>query len=264
MSVPRDNSHASASCAGVHPFFFAITSTRATRSRFFWKLSPWNRGLVRRQSSGARSSSDRNRPVRNPRPSGLYATKAMPSCRACLEQTLFGIASPQRVLSLQRGNRVRRRAHAESSPARLLTARDAGPCRPSTRSASAPTVSSIGVLSGRRDAGNRGRWTSTPRRWSDASHALRTYSGRPLTPRKLAVLGAHVAEFRRQRRPRSRRSRIARPTSRSLVKRPVDVGRVEKVDAEIERAMDRPNGSRLVATGVEVGHAHAAETDRGH
>ena len=38
-------------------------------------------GIERRRSSSARSSSDVNAPVRKPRPSGLYATKPMPSSR---------------------------------------------------------------------------------------------------------------------------------------------------------------------------------------
>src|SRR5437764_1397429 len=36
---------------------------------------------MRRQSSGSRSSSDLNRPDRNPRPIGLYATNPIPSSR---------------------------------------------------------------------------------------------------------------------------------------------------------------------------------------
>ena len=41
----------------------------------------WKREEECRQSSAARSAGVRKRPVRRPRPSGLYATKPMPSSR---------------------------------------------------------------------------------------------------------------------------------------------------------------------------------------
>ena len=43
----------------------------------------------------------------------------------------------------------------------------------------------------------------------------------------------------------------------------VHVGGVEKVDAELERAVDGGDRFRLAAAHVEVGHAHAAEPERG-
>ena len=45
--------------------------------------------------------------------------------------------------------------------------------------------------------------------------------------------------------------------------RTVDVGGVEEVDAEVERAMDRRDRFGVVAAGVEVAHPHAAEADGG-
>jgi hypothetical protein len=45
--------------------------------------------------------------------------------------------------------------------------------------------------------------------------------------------------------------------------RPVHVGRVEEVDAQVERAVDGRDGLRLVTRSVELRHAHAAEPDRG-
>ena len=46
--------------------------------------------------------------------------------------------------------------------------------------------------------------------------------------------------------------------------RAVHVGGVEKVHAEVERAMDRRNRLRVVVAAVELRHAHAAEADRGY
>src|SRR5713101_6327205 len=42
MSSPWASSQARASCPGVQPFSPAICSILLTRSRFFWKFSPWN------------------------------------------------------------------------------------------------------------------------------------------------------------------------------------------------------------------------------
>ena len=46
--------------------------------------------------------------------------------------------------------------------------------------------------------------------------------------------------------------------------RAVDVGRVEERDPEIERAVDRRDAFGFVGRAVELGHAHAAETEGGH
>src|SRR5207247_11008743 len=46
--------------------------------------------------------------------------------------------------------------------------------------------------------------------------------------------------------------------------RAVDVGRIEEVDAELERAMDGGDGLGVIAAAVEVGHAHAAEPHGRH
>src|SRR5207253_916720 len=43
----------------------------------------------------------------------------------------------------------------------------------------------------------------------------------------------------------------------------VHVGGVEHRDAELERAMDGLDRLLVVAAAVEIGHAHAAQTDRG-
>src|SRR5205085_9451956 len=43
--------------------------------------------------------------------------------------------------------------------------------------------------------------------------------------------------------------------------RPVQVGGVQKVDAEVERPSDGRDGLRVVALAVELRHPHAAEAD---
>src|SRR5207253_9373691 len=45
--------------------------------------------------------------------------------------------------------------------------------------------------------------------------------------------------------------------------RAVHVGRIEEVDAEVERAPDRGDRLVIVPAGVEVRHSHAAETECG-
>ncbi len=48
MSSPCASTHASASCEVVQRFRVASASPGPTRSRFFWKFSPWKRGEFRR------------------------------------------------------------------------------------------------------------------------------------------------------------------------------------------------------------------------
>jgi hypothetical protein len=75
---------------------------------------------------------------------------------------------------------------------------------------------------------------------------------------ELAVLAAHVGELRRQH------DVVAtvgdRLADELLVReRPVHVGGVDEVDAELERAVDRRDRLALVAGAVELRHPHAAE-----
>src|SRR5204863_2295809 len=44
----------------------------------------------------------------------------------------------------------------------------------------------------------------------------------------------------------------------------IDIGRVEKRDAELDRPMDGGDGLGVIAVAVEIGHAHAAKPHRGH
>src|SRR6476659_2004152 len=102
---------------------------------------------------------------------------------------------------------------------------------------------------------------STPRRWSDASHALRTYSGDPSMPRNapssLRTLPNLVASTTWSRFPL-----MARPTSRSLVNGPY-MSAVSRKVIPSSSAMYRRDGLRVVAAGVELRHAHAAEAEGG-
>ena len=64
------------------------------------------------------------------------------------------------------------------------------------------------------------------------------------------------------RKTSSRRSAIARADQSLVGVRPVHVGGVEEVAAELERAVDRARRLLLVGRAVERRHAHAAEADR--
>src|SRR5262245_17916599 len=79
----------------------------------------------------------------------------------------------------------------------------------------------------------------------------------------LSVLAAYVAELRGEHDVLAT-SGDGAPDEPLVRERPVDVGGVEEVDAEAERAVDRRQSLLLVARPVELGHAHAAEPDRRH
>ena len=79
----------------------------------------------------------------------------------------------------------------------------------------------------------------------------------------LAVRPPHVAELGGEHHLVAATSDGA--THELLVReRAVHVGRVEEVHAQLERSLDRRDRLRLVALAVELGHAHAAESERGH
>ena len=132
----------------------------------------------------------------------------------------------------------------------------------STSSAIAPTVSSIGVVVVDAvlvvevdvvDAEPLAATRRTP---------ARTYSASPRMPSRSPFVAAHVAELRGEH------DLVApvgdRAADQLLVReRPVHVGGVEEGDAELERAVDRRDRLVLVGRAVELGHAHAAETDPG-
>jgi hypothetical protein len=84
--------------------------------------------------------------------------------------------------------------------------------------------------------------------------------GRAVDAGETAVRTAHVAELRRQH---DVLAPVANRASDELLvrERPVHVSRVEKIHAEIERAMNRGDRLRVVVRAVELRHSHAAEAD---
>ncbi len=159
------------------------------------------------------------------------------------------VAAPQRVLRLQRRDRVDGMGAADGLRARLRRAPGSGPCpraqarpsrRPSPRSASRD----------RRGAGSRGRCTPRPSRLRLASHACRTYSGRPLTPRKLPSSPRTLPNFVAST---TWFAPVANGAADQLLVAAdaVHVGGVEEGHPELEGAMDRGDRLRLVAAAVE-------------
>ena len=258
MSSPCARTQASASWPGVMPFSAASSSTCATRSRFCSKFSPWKRGLWRRKSSSARSSSDLISPERKPRPSGLYGTKPIRARGRRQDLRLRG-PRPQRVLGLERCDRMDRVRAAD----RL--GRSLGEAKVADLAGFDELLHRADRLldrqcSGRRGAGSRGRCgrRQGARGWHRRPADV---VGRAVDAEPAAVGAALVAEFGREH------DLVAaagdRAADESLVgERPVHVGGVEERDAEVERAMDRGDRFVLVRRSVELGHAHAAEADR--
>ena len=121
--------HARASWPGVQPFAAASSCTLRTSARLAAKFSPWKRGECRRKSSAAKSSGEVIAPVRKPRPSGLYATKPMPSSRTVGRMSASGsrLHSEYSVCSAVMGWIVVRAA--DVARARFRQARGSGPCR---------------------------------------------------------------------------------------------------------------------------------------
>ena len=128
-----------------------------------------------------------------------------------------------------------------------------------TRSAIAPTVSSIGTVE--IDAVlvveiDRVDLQPLQRRVARLPHVIR----RSVDAEIRAILGADVSELGRDD------DRVAaafdRASDEPLVREgAVDVRGVEEIDPELQRPMDRRDGFVLVAIGVEVGHSHAAKSE---
>ncbi len=99
-SSPCASTQASASWEGVTPLPSAICTTLSRTSRFLSKFSPWKRGELRRKSSSSKSSTDRIVPARNPRPSGEYGTKPIPSSRTVASTPLSSTSRVNRLYSV--------------------------------------------------------------------------------------------------------------------------------------------------------------------
>ena len=102
-----------------------------------------------------------------------------------------------------------------------------------------------------------------PSRFSEASQASWTYSGRPLIPISSAVGVALVAELGRDHDLVA--VRAEHPPEQLLVRpRAVVVGGVEQGHPELDRAQKRRVDLAVVGLPVELGHAHAADPLRRH
>src|SRR5262245_22929847 len=87
--------------------------------------------------------------------------------------------------------------------------------------------------------------------------------GRPVDSEPRAVFAPNIAELRREY---DLAAAIANgSTDEALVgERAVRVRRIQEIDPELQRAMDRRDRLRIVVLAVELRHAHAAESHRGH
>src|SRR4051794_8269214 len=175
------------------------------------------------------------------------------------QDLVLGVARPQRVLALQRGDRVHgvgaadrlRRGLGEPEVAHLALRDELGHRPDGLLDRHAPVDAVLVVEVDVLDA------EALQRGVAGAAHVLRA----AVDAQALAVLAAYVAELRRDH------DAVAavgdRAADELLVReRAVHVGGVGGVDAELERAVDRPDRLVLVAPAVELRHAHAAEAHR--
>ena len=100
------SSHASAICAGVAPFRSATRLSSSTKARFAFRASASKRGTVLRKSPLANSVVSSIFPVRKPLPSGLKGTKPIPSSSSVGRICVLRLSPPERVLALQRRDRL--------------------------------------------------------------------------------------------------------------------------------------------------------------
>ena len=141
------SSHASATCPGVRP-----SSLGEARGR--GRPAPgWRRGCRRRTAGscaadvagGELASRPSTVPVRKPLPSGLNGTNPMPSSAQVGQHLGLGVAGPQRVLALHRGDRVHGVRAPDRVGAGLGQPEVADLARAATSSPTVPATSSIGT-----------------------------------------------------------------------------------------------------------------------
>ena len=224
MSSPCASTQASASCAGVMPFSSAISSTLAASLRFASRFSPWKRGLRapevvlvelvgRREAAGEEAAPERR-----------VGDEADAELAAGRQDLRLGVARPQRVLGLQRGDRVRRRGRGGSSPG-------AASLSPRWRTLPSSTSSrhrADGLLdrrrSGRRGAGSRGRRGRCRGARASPRSSARTFSGEPSSAPTVDMSPGSASSDRTPNLVAitysSRRPAIALPTSSSFVSGP--------------------------------------------
>ena len=140
-------SHASAICAGVAFLAAAIRASRSTSAWFALRcLRREARHDVAEVVACRTSCLSSIVPVKKPLPSGLNGTKPMPSSSQRRQDLLLGLAPPQRVFALQRGDRLHRVRAADRLRRRPPTGRSASPCPRWIRSFTVPATSSIGTF----------------------------------------------------------------------------------------------------------------------
>ena len=199
----------------------ASSRTRSARARFLRKFSPVNRGLLRRQSSGERSSGLRKRPARNPRPRGLQATRAIPSSRRVGKRASSGsrvqseysfwTAATGGPRGRAHGGRTRPRRVPGAAPSPGAPGRPWRPRSPRWGPGGQPGAGSTGRCDPRRGASVRrrrpggrsrgcrrcapppGRWFTNPNLVASTTPPRRPFSALP----------TWVSSFRRRRRYRS-------------------------------------------------------------
>ena len=177
-------------------------------------------------------------PVRKPWPSGLNGTKPIPSSSSVGRISCLGLPPPERVLALERRDRLDRVRAADRLDARLREAEvldlallRSAPSPPRPRPRSAPP--------GRRGAGRRGRCASVLSRLSEASATSLMCSGRLSRPGLLDRLGrclkpnlVAITTWSRNGRQRLAHELLVR-------ERAVDLGRVEEGDAALDGRADQ-------------------------
>mmetsp|Transcript_31852 Transcript_31852/g.53522 ORF Transcript_31852/g.53522 Transcript_31852/m.53522 type:complete len:281 (-) Transcript_31852:649-1491(-) len=147
-SAPCACTHANASWPIVHPFDSAIGLSSSTSCKFFSKCSSDIFGIPKRRKScspKASSLRERSAPVKNPLPSGEYATILMPSSRQVGRRSLsMSRVHREYSCSMQKRGAVacaRRRLAALASDSPIALAFPS-----STMVCIAATLSSMGVV----------------------------------------------------------------------------------------------------------------------
>ena len=119
MSSPWASTHASASWPGVQSLSAAISLTRSTSSRLRAKFSPWKRGLLTAEVVGLEVLRRRDLAGQKAAAERAVGDEADPELTHGVEDLVLGIARPQRVLGLQRRDRVDRVRAADRLGRRL-------------------------------------------------------------------------------------------------------------------------------------------------
>ena len=141
---PRDSTQASASCAMDACAARASLAYSSSSCRFAAYAAGANRGIVRRKSLASSEATSRRAPVRNPRASGLKATKVAPRLRQASITAISGLRVHNEyslcTAAIGCTACARRSVSADTSDrpmARIFPSR--------TNSLSAPTLSSMGT-----------------------------------------------------------------------------------------------------------------------